>query len=412
MEILKKSKMKVPADDDSHYKTIYAENSADNVKFSDTTLETVLNSLNGGKIPHADNVNFAEKAEKDSAGNKIVDYYLPINNAAMSGTPTAPTYAGTDTTVNQLCTCEYFNGLVRKVAGNIDSDMTLAKLIASINKDPNFATNAAVSLGNKQNKNSNLTALMNLDTSNEGIIYSVNSDTFATSPISGLGFEMMSGSISNLRNVLQLDAALKYFDETEEVDWLNFGNPSVSTSNAKFNKALQCSAGNFIYSKQKLTFGGNPFTVDFWLYVSSAASNGAELIISTDGDKGAIKLRKRQRYGTDGSCYLKINNSSGSQIVNDSVFDRYGPYDLDKNIHVEISYNGSTVFLFIDGVLRFSANCAVERLARTVNLGSSEFIGTISSFRLLDGVCQHTANFTPPTAVYDLTDKTVSLLQF
>ena len=153
MEILKKSKMKVPANDDSRYKTIYAENSADNVKFSDTTLETVLNSLNGGKIPHADNVNFTEKAEKDSAGNKIVDYYLPINNAAMSGTPTAPTYAGTDTTVNQLCTCEYFNGLVRKVAGNIDSDMTLAKLIASINKDPNFATTIANQLDQKQNKN-------------------------------------------------------------------------------------------------------------------------------------------------------------------------------------------------------------------------------------------------------------------
>lgn len=288
------------------------------------------------------------------------------------------------------------------------SNTTLANALENFEED-------LTALGEKQDHSKILDKLSALNFSENKIIYSVDSDTLTTFSATETGKKILVASdFENFRGIIQAPTAETFlWDETEKVVWEKVGSPTISATNAKFSKALQCSAGNYAQSKETITFGGQSFTIDIWDYVSSSiAQNGTILSFSQSGNNGLIKLDKIQRNASDGSAYLKIYNSSGSQIVNDSVFDRCNTYDLNKKIHIEICYNGSTVYLFIDGVRKFSANCTIERLARTINLGSSAFIGSISEFRILDGVCLHTGNFTTPTTPYELTDKTISLLHF
>lgn len=384
--------MKVPVG--KSYKVMHAENSADMVKFSDTTLAQALTALNGGKIPHAEKVTFAEKSLNDSTGNKISETYAPIISPELTGTPTAPTYEGTDTTVNQIATCGYFNGLIRKVAGEVDSDMTLAKLITSINKDPNFATNFAIQLDAKQNKNSKLDSISNL--TGEGIIYATGSDSFATSPISALGKNICAASsVDEFRQLAQIDDAEPFFDETENISWNKIGSPYVSSANSKFGSALQCSAGNYLQSAESVTFGGADFTIDIWAFVSSAS------------DKNA-------RFFSAGNIYAKFNGTETAKFSFQVETNTSSLIFANALQHLEICYKHSTAkaYVFVNGAkTSYVSSVSSPRTARQIILGGGASC-SVSEIRILDGVCLHTSNFSPPTAPYDLTDKTVTLVHF
>lgn len=392
---------------------IKLKTSADCVKYSDTTVASFLENYSPGKILHAEKVDSAEKTFKDSDGKVLTDTYLTISNAEMTGTPTAPTYEGTDTSVNQIATCGYFNSLVRKTAGEVDSDMTLAKLITSINKNPNFATSTAEQLDEKQNSDSTLTKISEINFSADKILYSADSETFLTTPISNLGKKIFAAAdVEKIRWLIRAETAQEFFDETENIHWVKVGSPAVNSTNAKFGgKALQVSSGNYIYSKESVYLGGKNFTIQFFANCYSLPKQWSSLIkITNSGNNGLINFYKATQNSLNHRILTEVYNSAGSKIVSDSIFDYSGQY-LDKVTHYEICYNGSTLYVFVNGVLQKTFSANIERLARQIYLGNTA-AGSIDEFRILDGVCAHTENFSLPNAEYDLTDETVSLLHF
>lgn len=105
---------------------------------------------------------YTEGAGIDITGSVIsVDYtvVLPKTDAALLGTPTAPTAApGTNT--QQLATTAYVQAALSALAGAAPEMLdTISELAAAINNDPNFATTLETALTGKLSKAENLNDL-------------------------------------------------------------------------------------------------------------------------------------------------------------------------------------------------------------------------------------------------------------
>ena len=81
-------------------------------------------------------------------------------------------------------------------------------------------------------------------------------------------------------------------------------------------------------------------------------------------------------------------------------------------IHFELDYTANLLRFFANGVLRLYPDWGVYRAGRIITFGGLS--AAFRNFRILDGVCLHTENFTPPawSEDYELTDETISLLNF
>lgn len=202
-----------------------------------------------------------------------------------------------------------------------------------------------------------------------------------------------------------------FFDEAERIHWQAVGNPTVSTANAKFGKALQCSGGNYIQSKENILLGGRDFTVSCWLRYINANSYQNVL---TFGNKFSIASNKYEWANGAYDAGLVVHNPGNSYQVVANISHTNTKSTADNLsgtlFHFEMSYKNGTCYFFVNGALRTSKSYTIAQSTGKITLGGATC--SISDFRLLDGVCLHTAAFTPPTTKSTLTDNTVSLLQF
>ena len=63
-------------------------------------------------------------------------------------------------------------------------------------------------------------------------------------------------------------------DECEKNNWIAVGNPTISTTNAKFRKGLQLDNEQYLQLNNGITLGGQDFTIDFWAYMTDKSTSG------------------------------------------------------------------------------------------------------------------------------------------
>ena len=207
------------------------------------------------------------------------------------------------------------------------------------------------------------------------------------------------------------------FDEAEN-RWIMFGKPSISKKNAKFNKALQVSPGNYVIAED-LIFGGADFTVDFWGYMDSFCSpNGVFFLANSLNQQGLIHF---VRFLSTDDVWITVFDANSGSIFKEPVQIIPNADPIDKLHHYEMDYNHSAQNLkvFVDGELKLEKDSVnIERLVRNVWLGNAIVYGAhypcsgaISEFRISDCV-RHDSDFTPPTEKYEIDEHTLSLLHF
>lgn len=139
------------------------------------------------------------------------------------------------------------------------------------------------------------------------------------------------------------------------------------------------------------------FTIECWFYGNSFsaagmfafphnASNFASVLVYVNGTSAAFYS------SNDGTSW---NVASGSAI---------GTIQTGKWHHLAISRQGSSIRLFLDGVLGSTVtngaslwNALFDRCYIGDTTGNSTFDGYISNFRVVNGTALYTANFTPST---------------
>ena len=208
------------------------------------------------------------------------------------------------------------------------------------------------------------------------------------------------------------------------------GNPSVQAFSpfnptAAYSAATNGGSGYFAGYGNYLTFPNSiwtalagvntTFTVEAWVYRTAADSQSGDIcgtnvsgytqsVTFNISTSGALQFSD---WG-NGSSYTATATASGSVPLNAWT-------------HVAASKSGSTMRLFVNGVL-LATNTIVNASISTLDgspanvagrpAGATMFIGYMSSLRIVPGTAVYTANFTPPTGPLTAISGTSLLLNF
>ncbi|RLD70377.1 MAG: hypothetical protein DRI98_08080 [Bacteroidetes bacterium] len=191
------------------------------------------------------------------------------------------------------------------------------------------------------------------------------------------------------------------------------GDPEFSTAQSKFGGSSMYFDGTGDYLEipdhNDWDFGGDDFTIDFWVNFTSSLTNQQWLVFQWPGAAPyrILYLQNGKLYYTD-----RDGGVNGADMESDAgIFASTGVW-----YHVAFVRNGSNPYLFIDGV---SQNLTVsDGFDTMVNISSPLIIGGRTD-RWLDGYIQEvrisnmarwTTGFTPSTEPYTSDANTKLLL--
>lgn len=180
-----------------------------------------------------------------------------------------------------------------------------------------------------------------------------------------------------------------------------YGNAAVNSSTKYFGAGSLAldGSGDYIVAApasppDNFVFSTNPFTVEAFIYVTGGEGVTNRTIISC----GTSALSSNWQFSLSGSSILVFFHNANSSITSGTDV-----ISLNTWTHVAVSYDGSTLRLFINGVLVRSEVFACNYSGYTqfrigINRGSSVwFPGYIDSLRVTSGIGRYTQNFVPPT---------------
>lgn len=187
--------------------------------------------------------------------------------------------------------------------------------------------------------------------------------------------------------------------------WYSSTGASVLPARYKFgSSSLRLYSTANLQTTHSLVFGDDPFTVSFWVYMSSfVISQNIFRALGTKGSFGFVNSTNSKVNAT----YFQYGTTSASTKVG-SLVANYNIVGGWK--HVEFCYKSGNLYCFFNGTLEATASKTFTREARRIIFGACNCY--IDEFRILDGVCAHTGAFSVPTSPYELTEKTISLLHF
>jgi hypothetical protein len=258
---------------------------------------------------------------------------------------------------------------------------------------------------------------VNVFVNNTSVYSFTDSSNFSTSTLASIGrnndaAEIMTGYVSDVRvlkgtyNVTVPTAPLTaitntslllnftngaIFDNAMMNDLETVGNAQISTSVKKFGTGSLAfdGTGDWLYSPTTTQFNPRqPFTVEFWTYPISYASDIAW--INGNGNFFYIETYSGTIYVGDGSN----NIISGS------------PPTVNVWTHVALSFDGTTYRLFYNGTSQATSTTLLQNNTLTAWYvgakydGSRPFNGYIDDLRITKGYARYTANFTAPTTAF------------
>jgi hypothetical protein len=165
----------------------------------------------------------------------------------------------------------------------------------------------------------------------------------------------------------------------------------------------------FVPTNRALAFESGDFTVEFWVNFTSIA-NRQDLVWWVPNDD---TLRAGILWRQSGDALAYYDASVGGAI-NAAWLPTAGTW-----YHIALSRSGSTTRLFIDGT-SVGTYGTVRPYAASYRLfigkdsasDSYPFTGYMDDFRITKGVARYTANFSPPTAAFNIVGPTTRSMQY
>jgi hypothetical protein len=224
----------------------------------------------------------------------------------------------------------------------------------------------------------------------------------------------------NYSSLLHFDGAngsTTFTDQSGKV-WTRGGNTVISTAISKFGGASAFFDGSGDYidtpDNDDFEFGNGDFTIEAWVYMTIIAGDYRMIVTkdSTVSTRGFIFLCNPVTQGGAFQLYFQDG------VTQYSILSTTIPV-INTMYHVAVSRQGSSVRMFVNGVLEATISCGtatinptthVVRIGKTAN-NTGNFAGYIDEVRITKGQAIYTASFTPAVAAFP-NGRTVSLLHF
>jgi hypothetical protein len=209
------------------------------------------------------------------------------------------------------------------------------------------------------------------------------------------------GSTSTALLIPGINAGI--YDSTMENNLVTVGAAQINTTatTVKFGSGSVKFNGSTDYltipANTAFNFGTGNFTIEAWIYTTSSAT---QRIISYA--TGSSLPYEFLLVNSGSNVYLDFydgttDNSSGSNYVTQNAW-----------VHVAVTRSGTTVYLFINGVVvgTYTGNSKNLTSTGALYIGTYKpsptnyFSGYIDDLRITSGIARYTATFTPPTASF------------
>ncbi len=195
------------------------------------------------------------------------------------------------------------------------------------------------------------------------------------------------------------------------------GNAQISTAQNKFGGAsgLFDGSGDYLSVSDSADWdlGSGDFTIDGWINLSS--TTGTQQIVSA-GDYNSGGAWGLVTYWDGAYQYLTFVRYSNGNPSNTFGFSRTWTASASTWYHVAVTRSGSTWRLFLDGSQLGSSTTNSDAIPDPASPGlivgalrwggslTNYFNGYIDELRVSKGIARWTANFTPPTVPYVVSD--------
>ena len=220
--------------------------------------------------------------------------------------------------------------------------------------------------------------------------------------VSEFGKKLLTADEAEFKRLLNISSE-DFWDECQN-RWMTTTGAKIGTAQKKFGtKSLRCTSEKSVFSSDYLVFGGNPFTINFWFYNPAVVSE--KYLFRALGTSRSFGLYWGPSSGN--ATYFQTGTTSPTT----NSYNTFKPNTSVWN-HVEIGYNSGNLHCFLNGtkVGTSPASITVPREPRRIYFGP--FNAYIDGFRIRDGACAHTANFSVPTSAYGKGADTIALLHF
>jgi len=188
-----------------------------------------------------------------------------------------------------------------------------------------------------------------------------------------------------------------------------YGNAQLSTTEKKFGTASAYFDGNSDELRFTAPALNGDFTAEAFIYPESQVQN-YPICFGPILDNNTVNNKILLSYD-----HLEYPNKFSLRVGNNFV-QTSSTIAVGQFYHVAVVRSGSSVSLFVDGVLAGSQTYSGTSQSRTEYIGGNfvqntngGFKGYIDEFRLTNGVARYTSNFTPPTAAFSNTGPTLDL---
>lgn len=180
------------------------------------------------------------------------------------------------------------------------------------------------------------------------------------------------------------------------------GNAQIDTANPKFGTAagLFDGTGDYLSVPHDTVFNlDTSFTMDGYVYVPTSHKAIAAIASKRNGANGWMLYLQNSgdltfaMWNTGAGVYVQIDYPAN-------------PLSVDTYHHVEVGFDGTTFYLFLNGTLVDSTSTVSGTLSTNTNAllvgrdssnTARDWNGHIDDFRIVTGRCLHTTSFTPPT---------------
>lgn len=181
-----------------------------------------------------------------------------------------------------------------------------------------------------------------------------------------------------------------------------FNGAALSTSEKKFGSAslLLNGSSNYVSSATSTDweFGSGDFTLEGWIRPAATVTARQEIC-----SRFSVSGWGMQISDTGFLRAFVVNSTSGSVIVGPGATTvAAGAWH-----HVALCRSGTTLRLFLDGVVEATASISgtIEVNSSALFIGADGgtqryFNGNFDDFRITKGYARYTANFTPPNAAF------------
>jgi hypothetical protein len=171
------------------------------------------------------------------------------------------------------------------------------------------------------------------------------------------------------------------------------GNAQVSTAQYKYGSSSLSftSSGDYLVSTRSQVIPAGPFTIEAWAYTTSSSQTQAIFAQGTGtGDSARAFLGIESNSGAYWTCQI-----GGTQAISNIAVVQ------NTWTHVAMTWDGSTMRLWVNGNLAASASSSTSASNTTLqvgkNWGSYQWIGYIDDARV-SSFLRYVQPFTPPTA--------------